>query len=83
MHFVISPLAAWLTEASSDDLLLATEVDVMNDRPLAATRRRRSTVGTTVLVVAFIVAGGQTIALAKAGEPSTSVRPSARHAEQP
>ena len=37
----------------------------MNVRPLAATRRRASAVGTTVLVVAFIAAAGQTIALAQ------------------
>jgi hypothetical protein len=38
---------------------------VMNVRPLAATRRRSSAVGITVLVVAFIAARGQTIALAQ------------------
>lgn len=39
----------------------------MNDRPLALTRRRASTAGTTVLVIAFVTTGGQTSARAQAG----------------
>src|SRR5258708_35476540 len=47
---------------------------VMNVRPMAAIRGRSSAIGTTVLVAAFIVVGGQTIARAQAGR-ATNQRP--------
>ena len=53
----------------------------MNVRPLAATRRRASAVGITVLVVAFIAAGGQTIARAQARasrQPASATSPARR-----
>jgi hypothetical protein len=43
------------------------EGKVMNVRPFAATRGRSLAIGTTVLVAAFIVVGGQTIARAQTG----------------
>jgi hypothetical protein len=56
------------------DSHLATEDKVMNVRPLAATRRRTSAISTTVLAVASIAVGGQTIARAQGGR-ATNQRP--------
>ena len=52
-------------------------VEVMNDRILAPTRRHASNVGITVLVLAFIAVGGQTIARAQAGRAANQLPPQA------
>ena len=50
----------------------------MNVRSLAASRRRASAVGITVLVVAFIGADGRTIARAQGGRAANQ-RPAQGH----